>query len=73
MENMLVCPICGEKFHRKPSYIAKSKEKLCCSLSCRRELLKTLYKGRITLTTGKRLITHKGIRCMFYIQQKTIK
>ena len=43
----LTCPICGKLFHRKPSYIAKSKHpsKLTCSSECDKEIRRIRMSG----------------------------
>lgn len=39
------CPICGEKFHRKPYSLKIAKTKLCCSRECLREYKRELMSG----------------------------
>lgn len=50
----MTCPICGKKFHAKPSYIAKAKHELCCSRECMGKYRKKKYKGESNPNFGNR-------------------
>lgn len=60
MVNNLVCIICKKGFYRRPSYIRRHSDKLCCSLKCRSKYVRTLdtLGDRVCKNCGKSFRTN---------------
>lgn len=48
------CAVCGKAFHRKPSYVKKTKHPLTCSRACLAKLRASIYKGGANPNYGNR-------------------